>query len=116
MRTMSPVLASLASSCALKRDDLRTTFPYVECAERVSLTTTIVLCILSETTRPCLMRRRLRRLSCSMLRLAQTFLADQCLDARVRAPNLADLTKIGKMPRAELKTQVEELLFCFTSF
>src|SRR5579884_893653 len=57
MRTMSPVLASLLSSCALNFTDLRTILPYTGCGTRVSETTTIVLSILSETTRPCLVRR-----------------------------------------------------------
>src|SRR5579872_7268493 len=117
MRTTSPILASLVSSCALKRDDLRTTFPYTRCATRVSLTTTIVLFILSETTRPCLIRRRFRRSGCSMfsfrqlLGFAQTLLADERLNARVRATDFADLAEVRKMPRAQLEPEVEELLF-----
>src|SRR5215210_6604018 len=51
-RTMSPVWASLFSSCADTVDDVRTTFLYMRCWRAVSTRTMMVLSALSETTTP----------------------------------------------------------------
>src|SRR3954469_21138356 len=51
-RTRSPTPAVLASSCALTLLVRRMTLPYIGCFTRSSRATTIVLFILSETTRP----------------------------------------------------------------
>ena len=52
MRTVSPMLASLSSSCALNFVDRRMTRLYSRWRARRSTDTTIVLSILSLTTRP----------------------------------------------------------------
>uniref|UniRef100_E6PDK1 Uncharacterized protein n=1 Tax=mine drainage metagenome TaxID=410659 RepID=E6PDK1_9ZZZZ len=119
MRTTSPIFASFFSSCALKRVDLRTIFPYCGCGTRVSVTTTIVLSILFEATRPCLMRRfgaRSTLLCCSMLLLGHPLLGDDGLNARVRPTHRTNFAEIAQMTGTQRETKVEHLTFGLASF
>src|SRR5262245_11026999 len=52
MRTVSPVFAEFASSCAFTFFVRVTILPYTGCGTRRSIATTTVFCILSPTTRP----------------------------------------------------------------
>src|SRR5579872_1903747 len=118
MRTVSPVFASFVSSCALNFTDLRTILPYTGCGTRVSETTTIVLSILSETTRPCLTRRlcRFSCLSCSILSLGDPFFGDDGLNLRVGAAHRAHFAEVGQMTGAQRKAKVEELFLRLFGF
>src|SRR5215210_5293498 len=51
-RTVSPMCASLFSSCACSVDEVRTIFLYIRCWRAVSMRTVMVLSALSETTMP----------------------------------------------------------------
>src|SRR5215207_7497603 len=51
-RTVSPMCASLFSSCACSVAEVRTIFLYIRCWRAVSMRTVIVLSALSETTMP----------------------------------------------------------------
>src|SRR5579872_5307046 len=114
MRTVSPVLASFCSSCALNFTDLRTILPYTGCGTRVSDTTTMVLSILSDTTRPCLMRRLCRSLlRCSILSLGDPFFRDDCLNLRVRAAHGAHFAEVRQVAGAQGEAKVEELFLRF---
>src|SRR5215467_4079036 len=122
MRTVSPVFAEFASSCAFTFFVRVTILPYTGCATRRSIATTTVFCILSPTTRPTRVLRVARlwapvtarlELIISAIGLCLLF-SEHGLEARQIAANDAQteriLERLSRAPEAEAELLLFELL------
>src|SRR5690606_28797853 len=107
MRTVSPGLNSLPSSCAWYFFERRMIFPYSGCFTLRSTSTVTVLSVLSETTVPTRMRLGIDT-SLSLSRSARA-LGLQGLDLRERPADFLDPRRALELVGRGLEAQVELL-------